>query len=227
MCLQVDLIPFDAKEHLSDLFSISNGSACYAHRPYDAEAEIWRHLDEGPFPDAETMGRAACMRQDKDLTDGRRFVVKDRASGYYAGMLSLRCNCPSSLRVELADIWITPAFQRTHGHTDACLTILRHLFQLQYRRVECLLDAQNARGRRSLERLGFVLEGVLRKHRIVRDSNQDSALYAMTNSDWRGGTEAKILQCLRPPSGVSSPSARTKLEEQEKKKKVKATSITR
>ena len=47
------------------------------------------------------------------------------------------------------------------------------------------------------ERLGFSAEGVLHKHMVWREANRDSALYAMTNSDWRQGAQDHIHALLK------------------------------
>ena len=125
----VELRPYDSAAHLEKVFTASDGSPAYAHGPYDADDLIWRYLGEGPFESAKELAGAACMRTNMD--DGTRFVVLDIATGYVVGMLSLLHNSPSDLRVEVADIWITPAFQRTHVHSDLILTLLRHLFNKQ------------------------------------------------------------------------------------------------
>lgn len=57
----------------------------------------------------------------------------------------------------------------------------------RYRRIEWCCDADNHAGRKLAARLGFVAEGVLRKHMVWREANRDSALYSLTNSDWREG----------------------------------------
>ena len=64
------------------------------------------------------------------------------------------------------------------------------------------------RGRKAAERYGFLLEGILRKHRVdSRGCNVDTALYALTNSDWRDdGVKNALEKKLRPPSehGISA-----------------------
>jgi len=40
--------------------------------------------------------------------------------------------------------------------------------------------------------MGFVKEGVLRKHMIWREANRDTVLYALTNSDWRDSAASQI-----------------------------------
>jgi len=128
-------------------------------------------------------------------------------------MVSLLDNAPGCLRIRLADAWLTPAFQRSHAFTALLLVLLGHLFAAQqYRRVECFLDAGDARGRKAVERAGFLLEGVLRKHRVLRGANVDTALYSLTNSDWRdGGAGERLRAKLRPPGGISAPTRKVGL----------------
>lgn len=201
----VELRPYVPSEHLEHLFSISNGAPCFDYGAYDPESEIWRFFAQGPFAQAADLGAAPFM--DDAGEDGARYVVVDRNSGFIVGMASLLHNCPSSLRIELGDVWLTPAFQRTHVHTDVCLTLLRHLLKAScYRRVEWRCDAQNAKARKAAERAGFTLEGLLHKHMVVRSCNRDTALFAITNSDWRDGGEDMLAAKLRPPTGIAGPS---------------------
>lgn len=78
--------------------------------------------------------------------------------------------------------------------------------------MELRIDTANARARKSAERAGFLLEGVLRKHRIVRSANRDTALYAMTNGDWRDGAEARLARLVKAPDqeSIAGPDARKK-----------------
>ena len=56
-------------------------------------------------------------------------------------------------------------------------------------------------------------EGVLRKHMVWREANRDTALYALTNSDWRDGAsehlKALVKQRLEGVKGLR------KVEEEE------------
>jgi hypothetical protein len=53
-----------------------------------------------------------------------------------------------------------------------------------YRRVTVEVDARHVIMRKFLERCGFKLEAVLRKHRVVDRRNSDAALYVLLNSEW-------------------------------------------
>lgn len=57
--------------------------------------------------------------------------------------------------------------------------------------------------RKFLERCGFLLETILRKHKIIQEKNRDTALYVILNSEWHEvgprlrkyiGYGAKIVQ---------------------------------
>jgi RimJ/RimL family protein N-acetyltransferase len=57
--------------------------------------------------------------------------------------------------------------------------------ELDLRRIEADVDPRNARSIRSLERLGFAREGLLRERWIVHDEVQDTALYGLLRREWR------------------------------------------
>ena len=59
-----------------------------------------------------------------------------------------------------------------------------HTRLADYRRVTVEVDARHVIMRKFLERCGFKLEAVLRKHRVVDRRNSDSALYVLLNSEW-------------------------------------------
>ena len=58
------------------------------------------------------------------------------------------------------------------------------IFPLGYRRITVETDSRHVIFRKFLQRCGFSLEVILRKHRIVSNRNRDTALYSMLNSDW-------------------------------------------
>ena len=53
-----------------------------------------------------------------------------------------------------------------------------------YRRVTVEVDMRNILMRKFLERCGFIMESVMRKHRVVDRRNRDTAVYVTLNSDW-------------------------------------------
>ena len=75
------------------------------------------------------------------------------------------------------------------------------LFAAGYRRVDCLLPAQDLGRRRVFERCGFALEGVLKKYWVADERSRDAAAYALLNTDWTGGLKRRRAAAL----GVDPP----------------------
>ena len=70
--------------------------------------------------------------------------------------------------VGAGDVWLNPAFSESRALQDVHFLLLGHLFGLGYRRVERRVDAADTDARTHLPAAGFHLEGVLRKHMIVK-----------------------------------------------------------
>ena len=97
----------------------------------------------------------------------------------------LKCLFACLLALCYADnLWLTPAYQGVKFSHEAMLLTLGHLVELGYRRVTAEVDTRHLISRKFLERCGFKIEGILRKHRIVNKKNRDSVLYVFLNSDW-------------------------------------------
>ena len=62
--------------------------------------------------------------------------------------------------------------------------LLKHAFELGYRRVEWKCDALNERSRRSALRIGFQFEGIQQAHFIIKGRNRDTAWFRMLDHEW-------------------------------------------
>jgi [ribosomal protein S5]-alanine N-acetyltransferase len=73
-----------------------------------------------------------------------------------------------------------------HGYMhDAMGAMIDYAFgEMQLNRLEADIDPRNAASARTLERLGFQKEGLLRERWIVGDEVSDSALYGLLASEW-------------------------------------------
>src|SRR5437763_429606 len=92
---------------------------------------------------------------------------------------------PQHLRVEIGNTWMHPSLWNTGANVEAKYLLLRHAFELGVRRVEFKTDAKNERARRALAALPAELEGIHRKHMVVRGGERrDSAWYAVIDDDW-------------------------------------------
>jgi RimJ/RimL family protein N-acetyltransferase len=88
--------------------------------------------------------------------------------------------------LEIGNTWLTPSAWGTGVNTEAKLLLMQHAFEDEgFLRVEFKTDARNERARAALAALPAELEGVFRKHMLVRGGERrDSAWYAVIDDDW-------------------------------------------
>ena len=108
----------------------------------------------------------------------------DRPSDQPIGTLSFMANQPSYLRIELGHIWVSPVMQGSGVIYEAAYLMLRHCFDLGYRRVEWKCDTFNQRSRRTALKIGFQFEGIQEYHMIARGRNRDTAWHRILNHEW-------------------------------------------
>jgi RimJ/RimL family protein N-acetyltransferase len=125
----------------------------------------------------------------------RHLVIMDNLLDKQIGMISLINNAPQYLSIRLDNVWITPAYQGKKKSHDAVRIVLKWLFDLGYRRVTINIDVCHIIMRKFLERCGFIMECILKKHMIVSGRNRDTAIYTMLNSDWNQN-ELKLMKYI-------------------------------
>lgn len=171
----VTLSPVNARRDAPALYACSHG--------VPGADEVWTYMAYGPFTSVEAMEEWLTHRQAQD--DPLFFSVADAASGAILGMTSLLNIVPEAMRLEIGNIWLGPAAQRTAANTEAAYLLLRYAFEaLGYRRVEWRCNALNERSRAAALRLGFSFEGIFRQHQVVKGRNRDTAWFAMLDGEW-------------------------------------------
>jgi RimJ/RimL family protein N-acetyltransferase len=110
--------------------------------------------------------------------------VCDVESGHPVGVANYMNNVPAHLKVELGSIWYSPIVQRTHANTEATYLMLKHAFELGYRRLEWKCDSMNQRSRRAALRMGFTFEGIQEYHFIIKGRNRDTAWFRILDKEW-------------------------------------------
>jgi hypothetical protein len=63
------------------------------------------------------------------------------------------------------------------------------------------VDSRDNIGRKFFQRCGFLVEAILRKHKIINERNRDTALFVILNSEW-DDTELKLKKYLGWPIKV-------------------------
>ena len=131
------------------------------------------HVAYGPFADAAEF--SAWVDKRVALDDPYSYAIVDRTNRA-VGIATLMEIRPAMRVIEVGHIVYSPALQRTPLGTEAQYLLARYAFEtLGYRRYEWKCNALNAASRRAALRYGFVFEGILRQHMIVKGRNRDTA----------------------------------------------------
>ena len=164
------LRPIDVDAHAVELFP------AYA----DAADSLFTYLPWGPFVDAGDL--AATLRRLDELPDWQVYAIDagDRLLGF---ICYLRIQ-PSHGSIEIGGITFSPALQRTRAATESMYLLIRHAFDVGYRRVEWKCDALNAPSVAAAERLGFTYEGTFRQATHYRGRNRDTAWFSILDHEW-------------------------------------------
>lgn len=114
------------------------------------------------------------------------FVIINIATGDVAGMTSFLNANSSHRRLEIGGAWIRSSMQKTAINTEDKLLLLNHAFEtLNCNAVEIRTHYFNHQSRRSIERLGAKLDGVLRHDMIMPDNTlRDARVYSILSKEW-------------------------------------------
>ena len=183
----VRMEPYVAARDAASLYAISNGSPVTigdrSVAAYDADALVWRFMGMGPFANLDEF--QDFMQRQVDAADGLPFTVFDSASNQPVGAFNLMSNSPANLKIELGNIWYTPAVHRTAINSEATYLALKHCFELGYRRVEWKCNSLNERSRQAALRMGFQFEGIQESHMIIKNRNRDTAWFRILAHEWQ------------------------------------------
>lgn len=180
------------EQHMPDLL----------HAAHDER--LWRYMFYGNLAEPAYMetfiGSAIRLREaGTDLP----FAVIHQASGKAIGSTRFRDICMKHMKLEIGATWYASEHQRTGVNLESKYLLLRHAFEtFGILRAQFKTDIRNERSRRSLEKMGAVLEGVLRRSAIMPDGViRDTAVYSILDTEWgvvKQGLEARLQQQRNP-----------------------------
>ena len=196
----VTLEPLNAERHTAAIWE--------AVRGHD---DLWTWLAEGPFLTEAALRQSIQQKQagtsavflaiipaESSIPEGAGAFMplkkgeNARPSGPAASSAAKAAGWASYMRIEpshgvieVGNIMLSPALQRTTAATEAMYLMARHVFEdLGYRRYEWKCNALNEPSRRAAQRLGFSYEGIFRKHMVVKAHSRDTAWFAMLDHEW-------------------------------------------
>jgi len=193
--------PLEVARHAAGLFA--------AHS-LDREGRMWTYLQSGPFATLEDYRTWLARRAAGEDPLFYAFVEAGGQSPVGLGAY-LRID-PENGSVEIGHLQYSPLLQRTTAATEAMYLMMRHAFELGYRRCEWKCDALNERSQRAAERLGFRFEGVFRQATVYKGRSRDTAWYSIIDSEWPA-VAAGLQAWLDPANFDGSGTQRTTLAE--------------
>jgi RimJ/RimL family protein N-acetyltransferase len=165
--------PLDPDRHARSLYA-ANGQ--------DHEQRMWTYLFSGPYASFdEYHGWLARQARGTDPSF-RAFVSRD--TGEATGIGAFMRIEPAAGSIEVGHIALSPVLQRSVAATEAMYLMMRHAFDLGYRRYEWKCDSLNEKSRRAAERLGFTFEGLFRQATVYKGRSRDTAWYSVIDLEW-------------------------------------------
>jgi N-acetyltransferase len=103
---------------------------------------------------------------------------------------------PEHKGVEIGGTWYAPCAQGTKINPSCKLMMLDHAFACGAERVELKTNANNARSRAAILKLGASYEGIHRHHMLQHDGTwRDTAWYSVLANEWptvKAGLEVRL-----------------------------------
>ncbi len=114
------------------------------------------------------------------------FIIFDKRVKKYAGSTRyMNIQWPHKV-LEIGSTWIGREFQGTGLNGQMKLLMLNYAFDsMGFEKVEFRIDERNGRSRKAVEKLGGVLEGILRKNIYLLDGfKRNTCCYGILREEW-------------------------------------------
>ena len=165
--------PLDVARHARQLYDANS---------LDPEGRMWTYLFSGPFGSFEEYRAWLEPRPASEDPLFFSFVDQQRAQAVGTGAY-MRMD-PANGVMEVGHLAFSPLMQRTPVATEAMYLMMKHAFELGYRRYEWKCDSLNAGSRRAAGRLGFTFEGIFRQAIVYKGRNRDTAWFSILDAEW-------------------------------------------
>ncbi|PKS09645.1 hypothetical protein jhhlp_004264 [Lomentospora prolificans] len=165
----------------------NHAGALYKHLGGEDNFYRWTYMFLSGFANIEEC--EVSIRKSSEAKDPHFFAVltgpaSDPASEP-AGMMSFLNIVPDHLRIEIGSVILGGQLQKSRAATEAFFLMIQHAFEdLRYHRVEWKANNLNKASLSAARRLGFVFEGVFRKHMVIKGRWRDTAWFSMTKEEW-------------------------------------------
>ncbi|KIN08093.1 hypothetical protein OIDMADRAFT_100000 [Oidiodendron maius Zn] len=210
----VTLIPLQ-ESHTEELYRNMGGIL---------NAHLYKYVPAHPFRDSQSFATFTKSLCDRNVNISYAVSLKvfpanavpgssDVSTGFLTGIICLMNVLPSNRSVEIG-VLFGPHLQRTTAATEACYLLMKLCLQdLHFLRVEWKTSNLNEASKKSALRLGFIHEGVFRKHMVVEGRRRDTAWFSIIDEDWEGSAREALERWLRNDNFDDQWRQRARLEE--------------
>lgn len=132
----------------------------------------------------ETQQMVDLLNSLPETGEGRRWAIVDKKSGVVMGSCGYHNVKAEHRRAEVGyelgrEYWGQGVIQ------EVMKAVIHHCFEaLELNRIEAFVTVGNNRSLKTLERLGFKTEGVLREYEFTQGNFHDQVILALLRSDW-------------------------------------------
>lgn len=126
----------------------------------------------------------ACKKAEQG--DAMPFLIYDKKQQAYAGSSRFGMIDMYNKVLHIGWTWLGNDFRGSGINTHMKFLMLRYAFEyMDMEKVAFRVDARNLRSRKAVEKIGGILEGVLRSKVIVKDGyRRSSACYGILKEEW-------------------------------------------
>ena len=170
-----------------------------AHRLFElaGDHEVTRFFSWGPYEqESEAVEWLATLPQRRaDGTALELAVVY--ADDWVIGVIAV-LEVSKRDRRAIMGVWLGQAYWGTGANAEAQALIAHLVFgPLRMERFGAWVDVRNPRSQRSLERLGYVREGILRGWHRHQDERRDLVSYSLLRDEWQQLPLAEVAVEIR------------------------------
>jgi RimJ/RimL family protein N-acetyltransferase len=151
----------------------------------DCDAQIWRWMHWGPFPDVDAFQAWMQVAVDHPMNIALTVDILKGDAWVPVGQLRTMEISEGDRRCEIGTIWYIPDVQGEGISRRMTGMMLRHIFDnLQFRRVEWKCHHRNVRSAAAAKSYGFTYEGTFRQHMVVKGQSRDTVWFSMLDTEW-------------------------------------------
>lgn len=165
------LEPLNITKHADDLFA-----------SFDSDVRLWTYINFGPFDSANAFRQ---FLETELKGSYNYFAIMDLKTEKPVGMIAFKGFDAANGVIEAGRAVFSGLLKQSTLSTETHYLLMSHVFdQLGYRRYEWTAHVLNRQARKSVIRLGFTSEAILRNAAVERGYNVTKERFSIIDDEW-------------------------------------------